>query len=115
MLEIFGIKFFTIASCIFTIERMHALIHMCRVSHKAFSKIPTILLEDIKIFNNKIARKLPLVILIGWSLDIVRYLEFTRPEKRFEITVLTWKMKRPRGRKSLKVGNKRCKRRFLER
>ena len=34
----FGIKFFTIAFalCIFTIERMHALIHMCHVLHKAF-------------------------------------------------------------------------------
>ena len=82
MLEIFGIKFFTIASCIFTIEGMHALVHMCHVLHKAFSKkIPTILLEDVKIFNDKIARKLPLVILIGWSLDIARYLEFTRSEK----------------------------------
>ena len=60
---------------------MHALIHMCRVLHKTFSKIPTILLEGIKIFNNKIARKSPLVVLIGWSLNIARYLEFTRPEK----------------------------------
>ena len=77
----FGIKFFTIASCIFTIERMHALIHMCRVLLKTFSKIPTILLEDVEIFNDKIARKLPLVILIGWSLDIIRYLEFTKLEK----------------------------------
>ena len=33
-------------------------------------KIPTILLKSIKIFNDKIARKLPLVILTGWSLDI---------------------------------------------
>ena len=39
------------------------------------------MLEGIKIFNDKIARKLPLVILIDWSLDIARYLEFTRPEK----------------------------------
>ena len=31
--------------------------------------------------NNKITRKVPLVILISWSLDIARYLEFTRPEK----------------------------------
>ena len=81
MLEMFDIKFFTIASCIITIERMHALIHMCRVLHKAFSKIPTILLEDVEIFNDKIARKLPLVILIGWSLNIARYLEFTRSKK----------------------------------
>ena len=58
MLEIFGIKFFTIALCIFTIERMHALIHMCHVLHKAFSKIPTILLEDVEIFNEG---QLPLI------------------------------------------------------
>ena len=29
----------------------------------------------------KFQEKSPLVILIGWSLDIARYLEFTRPEK----------------------------------
>ena len=29
----------------------------------------------------KFQEKLPLVILIGWSLDIARYLEFIRPEK----------------------------------
>ena len=39
------------------------------------------MLEGIKIFNDKITRKLPLVVLIGWSLDIARYLEFTRLEK----------------------------------
>ena len=44
-------------------------------------KNPTILLEGIKIFNDKIARKLPLVILIDWSLDIARYSKFTRLEK----------------------------------
>ena len=53
-----------------------------------FKKIPTILLEGIKIFNDKIARKLPLVILIGWSLDIARYLKFTRPEK--DLSLLAW-------------------------
>ena len=61
---------------------MHALIHMFHVLHnKTFSKTPTILLDDIKIFNDKIARKLPRVILIDWSLDIARYLEFARLEK----------------------------------
>ena len=51
------------------VERIHALIHMCRVLHnKTFpKKKPTILLEGIKIFNDKIARKLPLVILTDWS------------------------------------------------
>ena len=34
-----------------------------------------------QISNDKIARKLPLVILIGWSLDIARYLEFTSQKK----------------------------------
>ena len=48
---------------------------------KFFKKIPTILLEGIKIFIDKSARKLPLAILIGWSLDIARYFEFTKPEK----------------------------------
>ena len=48
----------------------------------------TILLEGIKIFSDKITRKLPLVILIGWSLDIARYLEFTRPEK--DPRLLAW-------------------------
>ena len=61
------------------VERMYALIHTCRVLHnKAFSKkkkTPTILLKGIKVFNDKIARKSPLVILIGWSLNIARYLE----------------------------------------
>ena len=68
------------------VERMHALIHTCRVLHnKAFSKkTPTILLKDIKVFNDKIARKSPLVILIGWSLDIARYLEFTRQKRDLE-------------------------------
>ena len=42
---------------------------MCRALHnKTFSKkTPTILVEGIKIFNDKIARKLPLVILTNWS------------------------------------------------
>ena len=59
------------------VERMHALIHIyiyisCFCIIKLFKKkTHTILLEGIKIFNEKIARKLPLVILIGWSLDIV--------------------------------------------
>ena len=76
------------------VERMHALIHVFRVLHKAVfqknnnTKILTILLEGIKIFNDKITRKLPLVILIGWSLDITRYLEFTRPEK--DPRLLAW-------------------------
>ena len=39
------------------------------------------MLEGIKIFNVEISRKIPLVILIGWSLDIARYLEFTKPER----------------------------------
>ena len=85
MLEIFGIKLFTMAfaSCIFTLkEYMHLSICVVFCIIKFFQKKnPTILLEDIKVFNDKIARKLPLVILIGWSLDIARYLEFTRPEK----------------------------------
>ena len=34
---------------------------------KLFKKTPNILLEGIKIFNDKIARKLPLVILTNWS------------------------------------------------
>ena len=82
-MEIFGIKFFTIAFalCIFTIERMHAPIHMCHVLHKAFfKKIHTILLEASN-FDDKIASKLPLVILISWNLNIARCLEFTKPGK----------------------------------
>ena len=85
MLEIFGIKFFTIAfaSCIFTLkECMHSSICVMFCIIKLLQKKPpTILLKASKFSNDKIARKLPLVILIGWSLDIARYLEFTRPEK----------------------------------
>ena len=49
--------------------RMHALIHICHVLHnKTLSKkISTVLLEGIKVFNDKIVRKLPLVILTNWS------------------------------------------------
>ena len=39
------------------------------------------MLEGIKIFNDKIVRKLPLVILIDWSLDIIRYSKVTRLER----------------------------------
>ena len=81
----FGIKFFTIAFalCIFMLkECMHLSIHVVFCIIKLFQKkTPTILLKGIKVFNDKIARKLPLVILIGWSLNIARYFEFTRPEK----------------------------------
>ena len=84
-MEIFGIKFFIIAfaSCIFTLkECMNLSICVVFCIIKLLKKkTTTILLEGIKIFNDNIARKLSLVILIGWSLDIARYLEFTMPEK----------------------------------
>ena len=63
-------KVFHYCICIMHIYilRMHTLIHMGRVSIiKLFLKTPIILLEGIKIFNDKIARKLPLVILTNWS------------------------------------------------
>ena len=41
-----------------------------------------------KFSMTKWQEKSPLVILIGWSLDITRYLEFTRPEK--DPRLLAW-------------------------
>ena len=59
----FGIKLFHYYICIMHIyvERMHALIHICRVLHnKTFSKNPTILLEGIKSVNDEIIKKITL-------------------------------------------------------
>ena len=65
------------------VEIMHALIHMYRVLHnKAFSKTPTILLKGIKVFNDKIARKLPLVILIDWGSEHFKGIWSSQSQKR---------------------------------
>ena len=90
LLEIFGIKFFTIAFalCIFTLKKcIHSSIYVL-FCIKLFQENSYYPVRGHQIFNDKIARKLPLVILIGWSLDIARYLEFTRPEK--DPRILVW-------------------------
>ena len=46
---------------------MHSSICVVFFIIKLFQKNPTILLEGIKVFNDKITRKLPLVILTNWS------------------------------------------------
>ena len=68
------------------IVRMHALIHICRVLHnKTFpKKNPTILLEGIKIFNDKIVRKLPLIILTDWNSEHFKGIWSSQGQKGFE-------------------------------
>ena len=46
---------------------MHSSICVVFCIIKLFQKTHTILLEGIKIFNDKITRKLPLIILTNWS------------------------------------------------
>ena len=68
----------------------------------------------------KLQEKSPLVTLTCWSLKITRDLEpqgqrgsgVHKARKELEITNLTWKVGRPREWNSLKVDNKRYKRRL---
>ena len=81
---------------------------------KLFSKILTILLEDVEIFNNEMTRKIfpsnP-----NWlEFEHCKVFGVHKARKGPEIISLTWKVGKSREWKSLKVGNKRCKKRFLE-
>ena len=63
---------------------MHLSICVVFLHNKVFfKKILTILLEASN-FDDKIARKLPLVILIGWNFEQFKGFGVTRPERDLE-------------------------------
>ena len=91
-MKIFGIKFFTIAfaSCIFTLkECMHLSIYVVFCKIKLLKKNPTILLKGFKVFNDKIVRKLPLVILTDQSFEHCKVFGVHKARKKPEIIILT--------------------------
>ena len=72
------------------VEIMYALIHMCRVLHnKASSKTPIILLKGIKVFNDKIARKIPPSNPNWLEFEHYKVFEVHKARKGPEITSLT--------------------------
>ena len=96
---------------------MHAFV----LHNKTFSKTPTILLESIqKNFNDEITRKIALSNPNLLEFEHCKRFETTTSEgiwssqgqKKPEITSLTWKVEKPLEWKSLKVVNKRSKKRF---
>ena len=65
-------------------ECMHSSICVVFCIIKLFQKIPTILLEGLKIFNDKITWKLPLVILPNWSFEHFKGIWSSQGQKRIE-------------------------------
>ena len=95
------------------VEIMHTLIHMCRVLHSyAFPKKPYYSVKRYRSFQmTKLQEIVPSN--PNWlEFGHCKIFEVHKARKGHEITVLTWKMRRPREWKKLKVDSKRYKRRL---
>ena len=61
---------------------MHLSINVVFCTIKLLQKTPTILLKGFKVFNDKILRKLPLVILTDWSSEHFKDIWSSQGQKR---------------------------------